>query len=121
MVFTEAETGGCTIDYQLTQTDMAAGTYDTNIFTLTTTTDPPTNTISINTIDYSYDLSVIELTFTASTPQNTQSTPISTTWTVYIQNECWSADLTAPVIAPYTTFDLWDDHFITIPQDQVTF
>ena len=53
------------------------------------------------------------MTLEISLPQNSGFTPISITWTVYLQDECWSADLTAPTFDAKYTFDLWDDHAVT--------
>jgi len=64
-----------------------------------------------------YDQTEKELTLVISLPQNGASTPITVTWTVYLQDECWSADLTAPTMQSEYIVDLWDSHSIIIPQD----
>ena len=101
---------------------MATGTY-TDIFTVSTPGDTTTNVITVDTSDLAtYDQTSKELTLVISLPGNTSAASISITWTVFLEDECWSEVLTAPTFSPKYTFDLWEpvDISFAAPTSNIT-
>jgi len=100
----------CQIDYTLTETGYTAGTYDTNVITFVQDGSPDwrEHTITINTSNLgTYDKTSKVLTLTMTLPENAGQTPIVNTFTVYLQDECWSNVLTKPSIPSTLTVPLW--------------
>lgn len=111
-IFTESKPG-CTVSYELTETGMSAGLYTTDIFSVSTPGDTTANVITVDTADLAtYDQTNKVLTLVISLPQNSGATSITISWTVYLQSECHSAQLTAPTFNAKYTLDLWDAHSI---------